>query len=78
MAKDADQVFNDILALPKTAQRDIAKRLIRILSAEAPAEEEAEILEAWYDEAERILAAVNAGTEKTISWEEMKREFGRL
>jgi len=78
MAKDAEQVMDDILALPEAAQRDIVKRLLRIHYADAPleSEEEAEILDSWLDEAERRLAAYRAGTEETVSWEEMKREFG--
>ena len=64
-----DQLENEALKLPQRERARLARRLISSL------DEDIEVEQAWYDEAERRLAELESGKAAEISAEEV---FGSL
>ena len=64
-----DQLEKEALGLPQHERARLAQRLISSL------DEDAEVEQAWYDEAERRLAELESGGAAEISVEEV---FGSL
>ncbi|MSR21208.1 MAG: addiction module antitoxin RelB [Gemmatimonadetes bacterium] len=65
-----EQLEAEVLNLPQTERARLAQRLIASLDANAPLER------AWYDEAERRLAAVESGGLPEFPADEVLAEFG--
>lgn len=72
----AERVLQDALALSMQERAEIAARLIESLDAD-PKGDTAENEAAWTAEAEieRRCAALDAGTTRTTSWEELRRQI---
>ncbi len=52
---------------------------VALLESLEPAVNEAEIEQAWHEEVQRRLAAVDSGEAELIPWEEVRRQlFARL
>ena len=65
-----EQLEAEVLNLPQTERARLAQRLIASLDADEPLER------AWYDEAERRLAAVESGKLSEIPADEVLAELG--
>jgi putative addiction module component (TIGR02574 family) len=75
MAKDFRQVFRDATDLPETDRATLAGLLIESLDPEPDPGVEA----AWAEEIRRRIADMDAGSVKTIPWEEVREAlFDRL
>lgn len=75
MAKDLKDLFCEAAELPERDRATLAGLLIDSLGPEPDAEVEA----AWTKEIARRVAELDAGTVKTIPWEEIRKElFARL
>ena len=75
MAKDFRQVFRDATDLPEADRATLAGLLIESLDPEPDPDVEA----AWAEEIRRRVADLNAGSVKTIPWEEVREAlFDRL
>ena len=71
MTKAAEAVLADALRLDAKARAELAAELLA--SLEGPADPDSEA--AWVAEIERRVKALEAGTEKLESWEEVKRRI---
>lgn len=71
MAKDFKDVFRDATDLSEHDRAALAGLLIESLEAEADPDVEA----AWAAEIERRVAELDAGTMKTIPWEEVRQRL---
>jgi putative addiction module component (TIGR02574 family) len=71
MPKDFKDVFRDAAELPEHDRATLAGLLIESLESEPDADVEA----AWAAEIERRVAEVDAGTAKTIPWEEVRQRL---
>jgi putative addiction module component (TIGR02574 family) len=65
-----EQLEAEVLNLPQAERARLAQRLIASLDADEPLER------AWYDEAERRLAAVESGRLPEIPADEVLAELG--
>ena len=74
MAKKLEELFREAAQLPEHDRATLAGLLIESLEP-AP---EADVEAAWSEEIARRVAELDAGTVKTIPWEEVRAElFGR-
>ena len=71
MPKDFKDVFRDATELSERDRATLAGLLIESLEGEPDPEVEA----AWAAEIERRVAELDAGTVKTIPWEEVRRRL---
>jgi putative addiction module component (TIGR02574 family) len=71
MAKDFKDVFRDAAELSEQDRATLAGLLIESLEGEPDADVEA----AWATEIARRVADLDAGTVKTIPWEEVRRRL---
>lgn len=75
MPKDFRQVFKDAADLPEDDRATLAGLLIESLEPEP----DADVEEAWAREIERRVAQLDAGSVRTIPWDEVRqRLFDRL
>ncbi len=75
MPKDFKEIFREAAELPERDRATLAGLLIESLEPEPDAEVEA----AWAQEIQRRVAELDAGTVKTIPWEEVRKElFSRI
>lgn len=65
-----DQLERALLKLPAHERARLAERLISSL------DEESEVEQAWYDEAERRLEEIQAGSVREVSTDEMYTALG--
>ncbi len=65
-----DQLENEALKLPQHERARLAQRLISSL------DEDIEVEQAWYDEAERRLAELDSGEAVEVPAEEVFRSLG--
>lgn len=73
MSKAPEAVLADALKLDVKARAELAAELLA--SLEGPAEPDAEA--AWAREIQRRVRALEAGTERLESWEDVKRRIER-
>jgi putative addiction module component (TIGR02574 family) len=71
MTKAADAVLADALRLEPEARAEIAAELLA--SLDGPADPDADA--AWSEEIEKRIAAIEAGTMKLESWDDVKRRI---
>ena len=71
MTKAADAVLADALRLEPEARAEVAAEILA--SLEGPADPDADA--AWTEEIEKRIAALEAGTMKLESWDEVKRRI---
>jgi putative addiction module component (TIGR02574 family) len=71
MAKDFNEIFRDASELSEQDRATLAGLLIESLEGEPDPDVEA----AWAAEIERRVAQVDAGTVKTIPWEEVRQRL---
>jgi len=71
MPADAKTLLDEALQLPAAARAELATKLIESLDAEL--DDSAE--ELWQAEIERRLKEIDAGTAKTLPWEEVRRQL---
>jgi len=74
MTAPADRVLQDALGLSEQERAEIAVRLIESLDVASDAEA-AEVEAAWAAEIERRVAELDAGTVKSIPWEEVRQRL---
>ena len=71
MGARAEELMDEVLALPEDDRREFAQALLHKLAADP------DVLEAWYDEAERRWGEIERGEVETLSWDEVReRVFG--
>ena len=71
MSARADELMDEVLALPEDEQRAFAEALVQKLAIDP------DVLESWYDEAERRWGEIERGEVETRSWDEVReRVFG--
>ena len=74
MTRNLEELFREAAQLPERDRATLAGLLIESLEPAAEPDVEA----AWSKEIERRVAELDAGTAKTIPWEEVRAElFGR-
>lgn len=73
MARDLRDVFREAFDLPENERATLAGLLIE--SLEPPPE--ADVEELWAEEAERRWREIEAGTAKTIPWDEVRAKLFR-
>jgi len=71
MSKDVRDIFRDASALSEQDRATLAGLLIESLEAEPDADVEA----AWAAEIARRVADLDAGTAKTVPWEEVRQRL---
>jgi hypothetical protein len=71
MTKAPDAVLADALRLEPEARAEIAAELLA--SLDGPADPDADA--AWSEEIEKPIAAIEAGTMKLESWDDVKRRI---
>jgi putative addiction module component (TIGR02574 family) len=71
MPKDFDEIFRDATELSAHDRAALAGLLIESLEGEP----DPGVAEAWAAEIERRVAELEAGTVKTIPWEEVRRRL---
>ena len=71
MAKDFIEVFRDATELPEGDRARLAGLLIESLEGDPDPDVES----AWASEIERRVADLDAGTVKTIPWEEVRQKL---
>ena len=71
MAKDFNELFREAVTLPEQDRATLAGLLIDSLEGEPDSDVEA----AWAVEIQRRVAEVEAGTVKTIPWEEVQQRL---
>jgi putative addiction module component (TIGR02574 family) len=71
MPKDFNEIFREATELSEQDRATLAGLLIESLEGEADPEVEA----AWAAEIERRVAELDAGTVKTIPWEEVRQRL---
>jgi putative addiction module component (TIGR02574 family) len=71
MGAKAEELMDEVLALPEQDRREFARELLVKLAIES------DVLEAWHDEAERRWAEIERGEVETLPWEDVRqRVFG--
>jgi putative addiction module component (TIGR02574 family) len=71
MGGKAEELMDEVLALPEDDRREFARALLLKLAVDS------DVLEAWYDEAERRWAEIESGAVETLSWDDVRqRVFG--
>lgn len=73
MAKTADDLRTEVLALPAQDRARIATELLASLDSEAVDEDE--IDELWSVETQRRAVMLDAGEASTLSWGEIEQRF---
>ena len=73
MAKTADDLREQVLALPAQERARIASDLLASLDSEAVDEEEVDRL--WSAETQRRAAMLESGDADTFTWDEIQRRF---
>lgn len=73
MARTADDLREEVLALPTQERARIASELLASLDSEAV--DETEIDELWSAETQRRAAMLDTGEAVTLTWEEIERRF---
>ena len=73
MAKTADDLRTEVLALPVHERARIATELLASLDSEPV--DEAEVDELWSAETQRRAAMLDAGEAGTLSWGEIEQRF---
>jgi putative addiction module component (TIGR02574 family) len=71
MSRDLKDVFREAFELPENQRATLAGLLIE--SLESPPEPDVE--EAWVEEAERRWQEIEAGSGRTIPWEEVRAKL---
>jgi hypothetical protein len=71
MTKAADAVLADALRLEPEARAEVAAEILA--SLEGPADPDAEA--AWVEEIEKRVSAIEAGTIKLETWDDVKRRI---
>lgn len=71
MAKNAEQLLDEVLRLPEQKRAEIAARLIESLEGTA----DADVDTAWAAEIERRCAALDAGQAVTSDWDDVRRRI---
>lgn len=71
MAKDLNELFREAATLPEQDRATLAGLLIDSLEGEPDSDVEA----AWAVEIQKRVAEVEAGTVKTIPWEEVQQRL---
>lgn len=75
MAKTADDLREEVLALPAEERARIASDLLASLDSEAVDEEEIDQL--WSAETQRRAAMLESGDAGTFSWDEIQQRFAQ-
>jgi putative addiction module component (TIGR02574 family) len=71
MGAEAEDLMDQVMALPESDRREFARTLLGKLSLDP------NVLEAWYDEAERRWTEIERGEVETLPWDEVRRRvFG--
>ena len=73
VAKTADDLRTEVLALPAQERARIASELLASLDNETV--EETEIDELWAAETQRRAAMLDSGDARTITWSEIEQRF---
>ncbi len=73
MAKAADDLREEVLALPAQERARIASDLLASLDSEAVDEEEIDRL--WSIETQRRAATLESGDASTLSWDDIHQRF---
>ena len=73
MAKTADDLREEVLALPAQERARIASDLLASLDSEAIDEEEIDQL--WSAETQRRVAMLESGDAGTLTWEDIQQRF---
>lgn len=73
MAKTADDLRTEVLALPAQERARIASELLASLDSEAV--DETEVDELWSAETQRRAAMVDTGDARTLTWGEIELRF---
>lgn len=75
MPRDAAHILHEALALPPEVRAALADSLLGSLETEVDADTE----QAWREEIERRVVALNEGRARLVPWEEVRgRLMGRL
>ena len=74
MAKTADDLREEVLALPAQERARIASDLLASLDSEAVETEETHQL--WSAETQRQAAMLESGEAGTLTWEDIQQRFG--
>jgi putative addiction module component (TIGR02574 family) len=69
MGAKAEELMDEVLALPEDDRREFARTLLGKLTTDPS------VLEAWYDEAERRWAEIERGEVETVPWEEVRQRM---
>lgn len=75
MAKTADDLREEVLALPAEERARIASELLASLDSEAVDEEEIDQL--WSAETQRRAAMLESGDAGTLTWDEIQQLFAQ-
>ena len=67
MGAKADELMDEVLALPEQDRRELARQLLVKLATET------DVLEAWHDEAERRWQEIERGEVETSPWEDVRQ-----
>lgn len=73
MAKTADDLREEVLALPTQERARIASELLASLDSETV--DESAIDELWSAETQRRAAMLDAGDARTLTWGEIEQRF---
>ena len=73
MAKTADDLREEVLALPAQERARIASELLASLDSETV--DETEIDELWSAETQRRAAMLDTGDARTLTWQEIEQRF---
>jgi Putative addiction module component len=73
MAKTADDLREEVLALPTQERAWIASELLASLDSEPV--DDAEIDELWATETQRRATMLDTGEARTLGWEEIEQRF---
>ncbi len=73
MAKTADDLRTEVLALPAQERARIASELLASLDSEAV--DETEVDELWSVETQRRAASLVSGDARTLTWDEIEQRF---
>ena len=73
MAKTADDLREEVLALPAQERARIASELLASLDSETV--DETEIDDLWSAETQRRAAMLDAGDARTLAWEVIAQRF---
>jgi putative addiction module component (TIGR02574 family) len=67
MGAKAEELMDEVLALSEQDRREFARELLVKLAIEA------DVLEAWYDEAERRWQEIERSEVETLPWEDVRK-----